>query len=79
LPADLLKVPHQGARTSDFGWLEASSPSVAVISVGPNTFGHPSEEVIETLEASGAVVRRTDEEGTIVIHLGRLAALPSAR
>lgn len=79
LRADVLKVPHQGARTSDLGWLEASAPEIAVISVGPNTFGHPSDEVIATLEASGAEVRRTDEEGTIVIRLDRVAALPSAR
>lgn len=79
LRADVLKVPHQGARTSDLGWLEASAPEIAVISVGPNTFGHPSNEVIATLEASGADVRRTDEEGTIVIRLDRVAALPSAR
>jgi competence protein ComEC len=79
LRADVLKVPHQGARTSDLGWLEASAPVIAVISVGPNTFGHPSDEVIATLEASGAEVRRTDEEGTIVIRLDRVAALPSAR
>ncbi|MEX2420115.1 MAG: ComEC/Rec2 family competence protein [Acidimicrobiia bacterium] len=79
LRADVLKVPHQGARTSDLGWLEASAPEIAVISVGPNTFGHPSDEVIATLEAGGSDVRRTDEEGTIVIRLDRVAALPSAR
>jgi competence protein ComEC len=78
LRADVLKVPHQGAATSTLGWLEASAPVIAVISVGPNTFGHPSDEVIATLETGGAEVRRTDEEGTIVIRLDRVAALPSA-
>lgn len=79
LRADVLKVPHQGAATSDLGWLEASAPAIAVISVGPNTFGHPSDDVIAALASSGAVVRRTDEEGTVVIRLDRVAALPSAR
>jgi competence protein ComEC len=70
--ADVMKVPHQGAATSDGGWLAASAPEVAVISVGPNDFGHPSEDVVATLEESGAAVRRTDVEGTITIRLDRL-------
>lgn len=78
LRADVLKVPHQGAATTDLDWLAASIPRWAVISVGPNDFGHPSQEVIDTLVAAGAVVRRTDEEGTIVVRLDRMAALPSA-
>ena len=76
--ADVLKVPHQGGATSDLAWLVASAPRLAVISVGPNGFGHPAVAVIDTLRAAGAVVRRTDEEGTIVVRLDRLAALPSA-
>lgn len=69
LPADIMKVPHQGAATSDPDWLGASAGDTAVISVGPNSFGHPSPEVIETLEAAGANVLRTDTEGDIVIPL----------
>jgi competence protein ComEC len=69
--ADVMKVPHQGAATSDDRWLAASAPRVAVISVGPNDYGHPSEDVVATLEASGATVRRTDIEGTIAIRLDR--------
>lgn len=70
LKADVLKVPHQGAATSDPEWLETVGASQAVISVGPNQFGHPAEWVIETLEASGAVVLRTDQEGDVVVPLG---------
>ena len=70
--ADVMKVPHQGAATSDDRWLAGSAPRVAVISVGPNDFGHPAPDVVATLEASGAVVRRTDLEGTITIRLDRL-------
>ncbi len=68
---DVLKVPHQGAATSDLEWLAATAPSVAIISVGPNDFGHPAPEVIETLEAAGAVVLRTDRQGTVSIRLDR--------
>jgi competence protein ComEC len=69
LPADIMKVPHQGAATSDLDWLGASAGDTAVISVGPNSFGHPAPEVIEALEAAGARVLRTDTEGDIVIPL----------
>ncbi|MFH1331059.1 MAG: ComEC/Rec2 family competence protein [Actinomycetota bacterium] len=70
LPADVLKVPHQGAATSDPEWLAASAAGVAVISVGPNDFEHPAPEVIAVLERAGATVRRTDREGDVVIGLG---------
>lgn len=71
LPADVLKVPHQGAATSDVEWLAACRPRLAVISVGPNEFGHPAPEVVEALEAAGAAVLRTDREGDVVIRLDR--------
>jgi competence protein ComEC len=67
--ADVLKVPHQGAATSDAEWLGNVGAEMAVISVGPNDFGHPVQWVIETLVASGAVVKRTDEEGDVVVPL----------
>jgi competence protein ComEC len=67
--ADVLKVPHQGAGTSDPDWLAAVDAELAVISVGPNEFGHPVSWVIETLERSGAIVRRTDHEGDVVVDL----------
>jgi competence protein ComEC len=70
--ADVMKVPHQGAATSDHGWLAACAPRVAVISVGPNEFGHPDAGVVATLEGSGAAVHRTDVEGTVAIRLDRL-------
>ena len=69
LRADVLKVPHQGAATSDPGWLEEVGADLAVISVGPNQFGHPAEWVIEVLEGSGAEVVRTDEVGDVVVPL----------
>ena len=64
---EVLKVPHQGAATSDEGWLREHAGRVAVISVGHNSFGHPADRVIEILEASGAEVVRTDQEGDVVI------------
>lgn len=79
--SDVLKVPHQGAATSDLKWLAECDARLAVVSVGPNDFGHPSPAVLEALEASGAEVLRTDMEGTIRLRLDLLIpaaeALPS--
>ena len=65
--ADILKVPHQGAATSDLSWLQAVGATTAVISVGQNSFGHPSLDVIAALVAGGAEVLRTDEHGDVTI------------
>jgi len=82
--ADVLKVPHQGSITSDLDWIRGSAPSLAVISVGSNDYGHPADEVIAVLLGEGATVMRTDHDGTVTMRLDRirvasLAALPSAR
>jgi competence protein ComEC len=66
--ADVLKVPHQGASTSDLGWLAASMPRLSIVSVGENDYGHPSPQVLEVLSA-GSVVVRTDVAGDIVVPL----------
>jgi competence protein ComEC len=42
LHADVLKVPHHGAATSTEPFFEAVDAQVAVVSVGPNTYGHPA-------------------------------------
>jgi competence protein ComEC len=70
LRADVLKVPHHGAATSSLEWLDGVGSDLAVIPVGPNDFGHPSELVIEALEMSGDSVLRTDVEGDVLVPLG---------
>jgi competence protein ComEC len=70
LKADVLKVPHHGAGTSDPDWLEGVGAEIAVISVGANDFGHPVPWVITELEESGATVLRTDLEGDVIVPLG---------
>lgn len=72
--ADILKVPHQGAATSAPEWLAAVGASVAVISVGPNDYGHPSEQVIAVLEGAGVTVLRTDRDGDVVVRFDRVAS-----
>ncbi len=68
LTSTVLKVGHSGSYTSTTPeFLAAANPRVAVISVGENPFGHPSNEVVERLEKElGAEnIFRTDEQGTI--------------
>ena len=68
LRAAVLKVPHQGAGTSDAEWLASVGSEVAVISVGPNDFGHPVGWVVDLLGDHGKVFR-TDEDGDVVVDL----------
>jgi competence protein ComEC len=67
-PVDLLKVGHHGSRgsTGD-AWLAALEPTVAVISLGRNDYGHPAPATLERLRAHGVAVHRTDREGTVTV------------
>jgi competence protein ComEC len=68
LTADVLKVAHHGSRTSTTApFLERVAPRVAVISSGPNPYGHPHREVIERLREAGVEIYATRERGTITI------------
>ena len=69
LSCDVLKVGHHGSATSTHeAFLQAVSPSVAVISCGAgNSYGHPHAETMQRLEAIGARVLRTDERGAVVL------------
>ncbi len=62
----VVKAPHHGAKADNPAILyEKTSPSLVVISVGKNNFGHPSGELIKNLESKGVQVLRTDKEGII--------------
>jgi competence protein ComEC len=67
-PVDLLKVGHHGSRGSTgTGFLERLRPTVAVISVGRNEYGHPAPATMARLHSIGVVVRRTDRDGTVSV------------
>jgi competence protein ComEC len=70
LEPDVLLVPHHGSSTTDLEWLAATVRSVAIISVGRNTYGHPSPEVLDILERSDARTFVTSRDGDIVVPLG---------
>ena len=44
-----------------------SNATDAVISVGYNTYGHPSAEAMERMAAAGCTIYRTDWHGTVTI------------
>lgn len=71
IASNILKIPHHGSKNSlSLNFLKLANPSLAVISVGKrNQYGHPSKGVLDTLQALGIKVRRTDEEGSIEIKL----------
>lgn len=66
---DILVVGHHGASTSTgLELLYAAEPKVAIISVGEsNIYDHPDRETLERLKRAGCLIRRTDQEGTIII------------
>jgi len=66
-PALVLKVPHHGSRTSSGRFLTAAArPRLAIVSSGArNPFGHPHPEVLERYRAAGALLLRTDRDGSV--------------
>lgn len=67
-PVEILKVAHHGSKySSSEEFLAKVSPALAIISVGKNSFGHPTKEVLDRLSQIGAKIMRTDQNGEIEI------------
>lgn len=68
---ELLIVGHHGSGSSSCEeFLRAAAPELAVISVGANnSYGHPAPETLERLEALGAEIHRTDQEGAVTVQV----------
>ena len=64
---ELLKVPHHGADCLWGPFLELVDPDISVISVGKNSYGHPTVPTLDKLDKSGSKILRTDQEGTVEI------------
>jgi competence protein ComEC len=65
--AEVMKVPHHGAATSLPQFFQAVDAKVAVISVGPNMYGHPVPSTIQAIQDTGSQVWRTDQHGDVVV------------
>ena len=67
---ELLLAGHHGsAGSTSERLLDALRPELAIISVGYNTYGHPSDETLRRLEGRGISVYRTDTMGTVTIEV----------
>ena len=68
---DILLVGHHGSKYSTCeALLQEAAPEISVISVGYNSYGHPTDEVLARLRDAGTQILRTDESGNIQIICG---------
>lgn len=66
--SNILKVGHHGSKySSSDSFLKKVQPNIAVIEVGKNSYGHPTQEVLSRLIDVGAKVFRTDKDGAVTI------------
>ena len=72
LHSDILKIAHHGSKySSSDDFLSAVAPSVSVIQVGRNLYGHPTPEALERIEEQGSLMFRNDMDGAVMVRLGR--------
>lgn len=65
---DVWKVSHHGSKYSGSEeFLEQIRPNLSLISVGKNTYGHPSAELLERLRKVGSYVKTTLEQGALML------------
>jgi competence protein ComEC len=66
--SDVLKVAHHGSAFQSPQFLDATNPSVALVSVGAgNVYRHPNPGVLDRLARGGARVLRTDVSGDLAV------------
>jgi competence protein ComEC len=67
----MVELPHHGSRGGlDQAQLAQLAPHVAAISVGDNTYGHPTPEMLALLAGAGIPCLRTDKCGDIAVTAG---------
>jgi competence protein ComEC len=66
--SDVLKAGHHGSKYSSSQYfIEKVNPQYAIISAGKdNKFGHPHQEVLDTISKTNAKILQTIEMGTIL-------------
>ncbi|WP_424765721.1 MBL fold metallo-hydrolase [Paenibacillus sp. sgz302251] len=67
IKSDVLLVGHHGSNSSTSQkFLNAVNPKHAVIQVGNNSYGHPTNEIIKRLTDKKTKIYRNDKQGTII-------------
>lgn len=70
MDSELLVVGHHGSKyASDPAYLRFTGADTAIVSVGYNSYSHPTQETLERLADAGYTVYRTDTDGTITIFI----------
>ncbi|WP_233554471.1 ComEC/Rec2 family competence protein [Deinococcus cavernae] len=65
-PVQVYKSIHHGAANGDHqAWLTRVRAGNVVISVGENTYGHPTATALNLYKTNGIKVYRTDQQGTV--------------
>lgn len=69
LKAKVLKVSHHGSKYASSGdFLNRVKPEIAIVSCGAwNRYGHPSQAVLDRLQAANVKLYRTDLQGEIAL------------
>lgn len=67
LKSDVLLVGHHGSNSSTSQkFLNAVNPKYAVIQVGKNSYGHPTDATLKKLSSKKITVYRNDKHGNII-------------
>lgn len=68
---DVLKVAHHGSSTStSLNFLNEIMPTYSIISVGKNnSYGHPTQDLLNRLNMINSIVFRTDLSGDVVANV----------
>ena len=73
LRGSVLKVSHHGSAHMLAAFYAATGARVALIPVGPNTFGHPALQTLAALR--GMEILRSDRQGTVSVSVDGLGGL----
>ncbi|WP_339203250.1 excalibur calcium-binding domain-containing protein [Paenibacillus sp. FSL K6-3182] len=67
IKSDVLFLEHHGSNSSTTQtFLNAVNPKYAVIQVGKNSYGHPTNEILKRINDKKIKIYRNDKQGTIV-------------
>lgn len=71
---DVVKVSHHGSADQSERVYERADATVGVIGVGiDNDYGHPTDRLLDLLDAQGTAVARTDLQGLVLLSPGGAA------
>ena len=73
--AEFIKIGHHGSKfASTWDFLSALSLRAAIISVGENSYGHPTAETLGRLAENNIDIYRTDYSGAVLLEIQKNAS-----